>query len=312
MTDIVTLTMNPAVDLSTATDRVEPIRKLRCATAKRDPGGGGINVARVIRRLGGDVAAVFPVGGAIGALLHRSVVQENIQTMVTQVEQETRESFTVFEQSTGCEFRFVLPGPSLQEHEWQQCLELLRALTPRPRYLVASGSLPLGVPDDFYAQATRIVRDWGTRVVIDTSGPALASSLDHGVYLVKPSLREFREMLGAPLRSEAEQVAAARSIVESGKAEIVALTLGERGAILATREAAWRAPALPIKARSAVGSGDSFLGAMIWQLASGSSLEQAFRYAVAAGSAALLTPGTELCSREDMEWLLPRVVIEAL
>ncbi len=312
MSDIVTLTMNPAIDLSTATDRVEAVRKLRCATELRDPGGGGINVARVVRRFGVHVAALFPVGGEIGELLRRCVSLEGIHTIVTEIAHETRENFTVFEESTGREFRFVLPGPPLSENEWRRCLDLAAGLIPHPRYLVVSGSLPTGVPDDFYVHLTRLARGWGAKVVLDTSGPALGATLQEGVYLVKPSLREFRELLGEPLREEADWVAGCRRIIDGGQAEIVALTLGERGAIVAAGDAVWRARPLPITPRSAVGAGDSFLGAMIWQLAGGASLDQAFRYAVAAGSAALLTPGTELCRRDDVERLLPDVAIEKL
>ena len=161
MTDIVTITPNPAVDLSTAVDRIMPVAKLRGQSQRRDPGGGGINVARVIRRLGGDARAIYPVGGAIGKLLRRLLDQEGVASHTWTIEGETRENFFVDEISAGKQYRFILPGPRLHEFEWKECLKLVSALDPFPRFLVASGSLPDGVPDDFFAQVARIAKQRG-------------------------------------------------------------------------------------------------------------------------------------------------------
>jgi 6-phosphofructokinase 2 len=303
MRAIHTLTMNPAIDVSTAVGHMTPVHKLRCAAAQRDPGGGGINAARVITRLGGVVTAIFPVGGVTGQLLRRLVTAEGIECLTSEVSDETRLSFTVLENETGDEYRFVLPGPTLCEPEWQQCIDMLAVISDRPDMLVVSGSLPPGVPEDFYARLARLAKGWGTKVVLDTSGPALKAALGEGLYLIKPNLRELRELTGAPLGDEEAWIAACRDLVETGKAEVVALTLGHQGALLVARGLALRAPALPIKPVSAVGAGDSFVGAMVWSIADGADIKDAFRYGVAAGSAALLTPGTELCTREDVERL---------
>ena len=307
MTAVHTVTMNPAVDVSTAVDRMTPVHKLRCTGAQRDPGGGGINVARVVSRLGGIARAIFPVGGATGEQLHRLVVAEGIECLVTEIADETRLSFTVLENETGNEYRFVLPGPMLGDVELQNCFDLLAAMSDRPGMLVISGSLPRGVPDDFYARLVRLAKTWSKKVVLDTSGLALQAALTEGVYLIKPNLREFCELTGAPLDDEETWLPACRELITTGKAEIVALTLGHRGALLAGHDFAWRAPALPIKPVSTVGAGDCFVGAMVWALAGGADMKNAFRYGVAAGSAALLTPGTGLCTREDVERLYPAV-----
>lgn len=312
MTDIVALCMNPAIDMSTSVERVLPIRKLRCTTAKRDPGGGGINVARVVRRLGADVTAVYPAGGLTGQLLQRLVDQEGVQSLIAHATEETREDFTVLEQATDSQFRFVLPGPQLAEREWRSCLDLLTSFKGPPKFLVASGSLPPGVPDDFYARIARLVKDMGAKFILDTSGPPLQAALKEGVYLIKPNLRELSELGHTPLEGQGAWVEASRSLVSGGGAEIVALTLGHKGALLATRDQIWRAQPLPIKPVSAVGAGDSFLGGMVWSLVSGHGLETAFRYGSAAGSAAILAPGTELCRPQDVERLFGQVVIHAI
>ena len=198
----------------------------------------------------------------------------------------------------------------LRESEWRGCLDILAATQPRPKFIVASGSLPPGVPDDFYAQAAGIARKLGAKFILDTSGAPLAAALEHGVYLIKPNLREMCELAGTPLAGQGDWIAAARRIIDAGKVEVVALSLGHLGALLVTRDQALRSPALPIKPVSAVGAGDSFLGAMVFSLAKGDSLADAFRLGVAAGSAALIHEGTELCQPADVHRLLAQVTIE--
>jgi len=309
---ICTLTMNPALDVSTFVDRIVPAIKLRCAAGRQDPGGGGINVARVASRLGHNVTAVYPIGGATGNRLSQLVDAEGIRSATIQLKGETRQSFTVLEKETGNEYRFVLPGPRLGKREVRRILEALQSIAVQPRFMVMSGSLPSGVPEEVYGQAARISKAQGARVVLDTSGPPLRAALSNGVYLVKPNLRELRELTSAPLVDLRTQVSACRELVEKRQAEIVALTLGEQGAVLVTRDRGLRAQPVSIRPASSVGAGDSFLGAMVWALANELSLEDSFRYAMAAGSAALLTPGTELCKKKDVQRLYREVRLAPL
>lgn len=310
MTDIVTFTPNPAIDVSTSVDRIVPVRKLRCSALQRDPGGGGINVARVIKRLGGDVAAVYPVGGATGQLLRRLVEQAQIPSLTSDVADETREDFSVTEVSSGKQYRFVLAGPPVTEPEWRACLDLLASIRPHPRFVVASGSLPPGVPDDYYARVARIAKNWNARMVLDTSGPPLAAAIEEGVYLIKPNLRELGELVGTPLTDPSAWENAGRRLVNTARVEAVALSLGHRGAFVATRDLALRAQAIAITPKSSVGAGDSFLGAMIWRMACGHAVDDALRYGVAGGAAAMLNTGTMLCRPEDVLRLAAQVVIE--
>ncbi len=312
MPDIVTFTINPAVDISTSVDRVRPVHKLRCAPAQRDAGGGGINVARVVKRFDADVLAVYTAGGPIGEHLKHLVEQEGIRSLAIAIRGDTREDLAVVEVETSAQYRFVLPGPALSESEWRACLDALASLKEKPRFLVASGSLARGVPNDFYGQVVAAMRGSGAKVVVDTSGLPLRRALDAGVYLIKPNLREMRELAGGALDCDDDCVAAARALVKEGRTEVVALTLGHYGAMLVTRSLVLRANAVPIKPISTVGAGDSFLGAMVMRLAAGHDIEDAFRYAVAAGSAALLAHGTELARREDVERLLGAVEVRAV
>lgn len=303
MSAIVTLTMNPALDVSTTTNRVEPTDKLRCGPPRYDPGGGGINVARVVTILGGEAAAVYPAGGPTGEMLRRSLDAIGLVQHVVPISDATRESFTVSESETGKQYRFVLPGPTLSASELRRCLDAVGVLDPRPAYLVASGGFPPGaVPADLSADIVDLAKQTGARLFLDTS-QAMRHAPKGGVFLMKPNLRELSWMLGRTIGGRADQVLAARSLVQDGHAEVIVLSLGADGALLVTDTIAeyFQAPDVPI--RSAVGAGDSMVGAIVFALDHGWSLTDAVRYGVAAGAATIMTPGTELCRREDVERL---------
>ncbi len=312
MTRVITFTPNPAIDVWMSVAKIVPTRKLRCTTAQRDPGGGGINVARVIARLGGNVTALYPIGGVTGRLLHRLVDEEGVASITVAVKEETREDFNLHEEISGAQYRIVMPGPRFSESEWHACLDGLAAIEGNDGIVVASGSLPAGVPDDFYARAARIAACAGAKFILDTSGAPLAAALKEHIYIVKPSRGELSGLVGDASLDEPQCVRAASRLVEAGMTEVVAVTLGDRGALLVTRDGALRAPPLRVKVVGTVGAGDSFLGAMVWSLARGDDIRIAFRYGVAAGSAALLHPGTQLCSAADVHALFGEVVLEAV
>ena len=307
---VATITANPAIDVSASVGQVIPFHKLRCTPEKRDPGGGGINVARVLHRWKTDVTAIFPAGGITGELLKQLVDREGIRRCVVDVAGDTREDITILETGNGKQFRFVFPGASLSDQELQACCDALISLTAKPTMVVVSGSLPPGAPTNFFARVLRLAKGLGARPVVDSSGPALSEALDEGVYLAKPNLRELAHLVGRGLTQEAEWLEASRNLVAAGRVEILALTLGERGALAVTRDGAWRAYAPSVHAVSTVGAGDSFLAGMILCLSGGANTAEALQYAVAAGTAALLAPGTELARPAETDNLLARVRVE--
>jgi len=309
---ILCLTMNPALDLFTVVDRVQPAHKLRCGPALMHPGGGGINVARVVHRLGGEVLALYLAGGLTGQTLGRLLTEEGLPGLALPIAGETRESFTAHETASMQDYRFVLPGPMVQAHEWQACLDHIAALPSAPSYLVASGSLPPGVPVDFYARLARLAQQCGIRLVLDSSGPALAAALEVGVFLFKPSLRELSELTGQTLDQEADWHRAASGLVRDGTAQLVALSLGEQGALLASADRVLRSAALPVAVNSTIGAGDSFVGGLVAGLCRGLALDAAFALAMAASAAALRSSGTALCDALEVQRLLPQVVIGRL
>ena len=304
---IVTLTMNPAIDVATSVPQVISDRKMRCGTPELDPGGGGINVARVIIRLGGEVLALATSGGATGGLLEELLAREGVPRVALPVRERTRENLNVREESSGRQFRFVLPGPLLSEIEWRACLREIARLDPFPEYLVASGSLPPGVPTDFYASLARLARDRGSRLVVDASGEPLRRALDAGVYLFKPSLAEFRALTERPAAEEEELALLARDLVRSGRSRAVVLSLGAGGILWVTDSEGERltAPAVPVL--SGVGAGDSLVAGIVLALARGLPVPAAMRYGLAAATASVMNEGTRLCCLEDVERLLPSV-----
>lgn len=288
-----TLTLNPSIDVSSDTETVEPERKVRTMHERIDPGGGGINVARVLHRLGTSVEAIYLAGGATGGSLDELLKRAGLARRLVPIADDTRTSLTIHEHSTGKEYRFVPEGPTITPAELDACLDAIA--TASCDYFVASGSLPPAVRDDFYATVGAKIRESGGRFILDTSGAELRAALDAGgIYLLKSSYEE----LDAP---------EAADIVGSGKAEQVALTCGAEGAQLITVDGTLALPSVRLETVSTVGAGDSFLAGMTHGLATGLPPAEAFRIALAAGAAATLSPGTDLAYPDNVWRLLEQV-----
>lgn len=299
MTDrIVTLTLNPAVDASCATDRVRPLHKVRTTNERFDPGGGGINVARVINELGGASFAVFLAGGRSGDVLEHLVHDAGVMSHRIAIDEPTRVSHVVFEERSGQEYRFTPEGPSINETEWRHALDFIEMIDVD--FVVASGSLARGVPEDIYARLARDLKARDGRLVLDTSGGPLAAAVEEGVYIAKPSRGEFAALVGRSLDAPGDLEAAARDFVANGRVELLAVTLGHDGALLASKDGVRWLTTPQVEAKSAVGAGDSFVGGIVHGLSTGESIDRAFALGVAAGTATVLTSGTELCRREDV------------
>lgn len=312
MRSVVTLTLNPAIDASTTVDRVVPEDKLRCAPTHYEPGGGGINVARVLHRLGVEARALFTSAGTTGAQLAGLVRAHQVPASTIPVSGETRTNFTVYETSSTQQYRFGAPGPELSEADRERIVDTLWALEPRPGIVVLSGSLPPGAPDDFYARIRKSFPD-DLEVVLDSSGAALSAGLKAGGYaLVKPNLRELAELSGRELESDAAIVAAARSLVDAGRSRWVVVSLGAGGALGVSADHALmlRAPTVPVQSK--VGAGDSMVAGLVHGLATDAPPEAMLQQGVAAGAAAVMTPGSELSRAEDIHRLAPLVQIVSL
>ncbi len=305
MTSILTVTLNPALDVSGDTEIIRATRKCRTLNERYDPGGGGINVARVIKTLGGDTEALFLAGGETGDLLDRLLEEKHIRRQRISIPGMTRIGFMVRETSTGLEYRFVPEGPPIPPDAVAPCLDAVAR--HNGDYVVVSGSLPAGTPTDLYAQMAGIAARRGAKFVLDSSGAGLRVTLEKArVHLIKPSIGELEQLVSEKLDIDGACRAAAQ-IVSRGAAEIVAVTLGADGAIIADADGTEFVSAVHVRVRSAVGAGDSFLAAMTLALTEGRPTREAFRFGIAAGAAAAMTPGTELCRREDVMKLYLRM-----
>jgi 6-phosphofructokinase 2 len=307
MGNIVTLSINPALDKSTQVENVVPEYKLRCATPEWQAGGGGVNVARVIKRLGGSPLVVLTAGGPQGMMLRDLLDEDEVAQEVIPIAGLTRESFAVRETTSNQQYRFSVPGPRLSTSEWQVCLSTIKNLDPRPDYLVLSGGLPPGVPDDFYGRIAQWARESGIKVILDTHHEPLCHAVDAGVYLLKPNLRELRQLTGQKLEDEERQRRVLLGIIEQGGAQFIILSLGAAGAVFANSEGTKHLRAPTVKIRSKIGAGDSMVGGIVWALASDYTPLEAAKFGVAAGAAAVMTPGTELCQRNDAVELFKKI-----
>lgn len=298
---IVTLTLNPALDKSTTIKQLVPEEKLRCEEPTYEPGGGGINVSRAIRIMGGETLAIYLAGGPAGQKMEELLREEGIEQKLIKGKQNTRENFMVMESSTNNQFRFGMPGAEVSREELDACLQAIKELPDEVEYLVASGSLPPGAPDDFYGKIAQMAQERNIQCVVDTSGKALQKAAEMGVCLMKPNLRELSQMAGKEKISAMEQEEIANQIIEEGKAKMLIVSLGARGAMLATKEKIEYVVPPTVSQQSTVGAGDSMVAGIVLSLSRGDELSDVIKWGVAAGTAATMTPGTELCRKEDVE-----------
>ncbi len=307
MAGIVTVTLNPSIDTSCRVSQVMAEHKLRCSEPVHEPGGGGINVSRAVRKLGGESLALFPAGRHFGGLLKNLLRHEGVEFRQVEIAGQTRENFIVREETSGQQFRFGLPGPTMREEECGAVLTLLDSLESRPEYLVGSGSLPPGTLPDFYALLGKKAAVLGAKYIVDTSGEALCRAAESPVYLIKPNRRELSQLAGEEILEEDDLADAALRLINEGISEIVVVSLGAGGAMLVTREGCRRIHAPSVQAVSMVGAGDSMTAGMVLGLTRGLPIIEAAMFGVAAGTAAVMTPGTELCRREDTERLYEKI-----
>lgn len=298
MAKILSIALNPAIDISSDAERVRHTHKTRTQNQRQDPGGGGVNVARVIVELGGACELLYLSGGPTGTLLESMLAPLDIRQHVVKIHDPVRIAYNVRDLSTNLEYRFVPEGPLVREDELTPVFDVLTKC--RADYVVASGSLPRGVPESTYARIADIVSGYGGRLVLDTSGDALRATLSCAkAFLIKPSLGELQDFLGRKLHHGSVGPAAQR-MARDGIAQLIAVTLGADGAVLASADQIVYVPAIEVPVQSAVGAGDSFVAAMTLGLAEGHAPADAFRFGLAAGAAAVMTAGTEMCRKEDV------------
>jgi len=295
---IITLTLNPAIDKSTTAPAFVPEKKLRCTTPVIEAGGGGINVARVLKRLGIDAGCMYLSGGFNGTLLQQLLERENILTMPVDIKNDTRENMVVYDAAADLQYRFCMPGPQVAENEWQQCLQQIDAMQ-QVQYIVASGSMPPGVPDNFFSLLAAMAKKKNAKLVADTSGGALKAAVNEGVYLLKPNLGELSALTGIAELNMKSVHKVAKEIINNGGCEVMIVSMGAAGALLITKEIQQQISTPPVKRKSTVGAGDSMIAGIVYSLVANKTIIEAAQFGVACGTAATMNAGTALCKPSD-------------
>jgi len=300
MEKIITLTLNPAIDKTTYTAKILPERKLRCTHPTYEPGGGGINVSRALAHLGVSNEAMYLAGGYTGSFFQQLIAQENINSIVIPIKGNTRTNIVVVEESTHLQYRFGMESPPVFEEEWKECLEELEKLNGY-EYIVASGSLPAGVPLDFFGRVAAIVKKRKAKLVIDTSGEALQHAVTEGVFMIKPNLNELSSLYGVDELKRDNVVEAARSVIAKGGCEALVVSMGPEAALLITQNENIRVVPPNVEVKSTVGAGDSMVAGILYALSKKWSWSDVLKYGVACGTSATMNDATGLCKKDQVE-----------
>ena len=308
---IYTLTLNPALDRTILVNKLVFDDANRIVSEQRYAAGKGVDVSRVVMELGGDTLAFGFVGGYNGAELEDRLNRAGVPTDFTHISSETRTNIIVRDLESNSLTELNARGPQATQVEYEALLEKLRQYKFKPGFLAASGSVPPGVPTQVYQQVVAIANSKGLKAVVDADGELLRLAIEAGPFMIKPNLHELRRLLDRQLEEISDVVAAARMLRERG-VEIVLVSLGQDGAVMACQEGSFLAKPPEVKAISPVGAGDSLVAGFVLGLDIGLSLCESLRLGVAAGAATALTPGTELCRYEDVYRLKREVSIEAV
>lgn len=309
MKTIGTVTVNPSIDQHISIDKLVKDDALRAREARRDPGGKGINVSRAVQELGGRSVAFGISGGCAGYMLKSLMAEKEIPFEAVELPQESRINVIITDRSDGTQTRISAIGPRMSLADIDLLVDKILAHKPTPEWWVLGGSLPPGAPNDLYVRLIRELQGRGAKCLLDADDEVFKLGVQANPYLIKPNEYEFERLVGRSLPDEGALLQAAREVAVRG-VQVVALTLGRKGALVVTPNQAFRASTPPVEVKSKVGAGDSFLAGCVLALSQGRPLEEALRLAMAAGAAAVMNDGTQLCRRQDVERLVPQVTIE--
>lgn len=311
---ILTVTLNPALDLSTAADSVVPDLKLRCDKPVVDPGGGGINVSRAIQIIGGQSTAMVALGGATGQRMADMLKGAGLSVLRLTAPGETRHSLAVTDRATGGQYRFVMPGPEWHMSQLTATMAAIAEAALAGGWVVVSGSNPPGIAPGFEQMLTVRLKDGRARLLVDTSGDALRALAGSSipVDVLRMDSHEAEGLAGRPLPDRADSADFAASLVRNGAARAVIVARGADGSVIAEPDGAWHAAAAPVPVVSAVGAGDSFVAGFVLAMARGWPTPEALALGAAAASAAVMTPATELCRAEDVRHFYSQRVVTRL
>jgi len=305
---IATITLNPSLDEHIVVNGLVVDESNRWVRLHRYAGGKGIDVSRAIHEMGGITTAYGFIGGGNGRDMEILLDEEEVPFSFTPIKRETRTNVIITDTKTSQQTRIGAPGPHISKRELERFFKKLQQIYPRPDLIAAGGSVPPGVPLNIYYDIVVEAKSLGIRTILDSEGKWLEEGIKAKPYLIKPNVHEAEMLAGKELASEEAIIETALDLVESG-IEVAVISRGKDGIIVVTKGSLFKVVPPQVKVRSAVGAGDCTIAGLSLKLAYGEPLIEACRLAVAMGTAAMLTPGTELCHRADVERLLPQIQV---
>jgi len=304
--DVITLTVNPALDKSALVDGLVPEQKLSCYSIRTQPGGGGINISRILSRLQTESTCFFTSGGDNGKYLESLLSKEDLNFTGISVKEATRENLSVSDTRTNLQYRFGMPGNSISKSEMDQIFAAICQQVKLNDILVLSGSLAQHMPDDFYAQMIKYVENKNLKIIVDTSGSALLKTIEAllPIYLIKPNQKELAQLAGETFLSNKEQENFALHLVNDKHIKYVVVSLGPKGAFIASKTGVIYQRAPSIKVKSTIGAGDSLVAGLVYGIKNNFSAQEMLKFGVACGAATTMSEGTDLASQESINFVL--------
>ena len=311
MSSIYTVTLNPALDKTVRVPNFAVDQVNRITWIRQDAGGKGINVSKVIAKLGGESTAIAVLAGQTGQWIANALVENNIKVQAIAVPGETRTNLKVVDTESGTNTDINKPGPEVTDSVLEQALVDVVSRTSAGDIVVLSGSLPRGASTDTYARWTHAMRSAGLKVYLDADGAALSAGLEQKPYFTKPNDHELSAMLNREL-TNVDEIAAAASEIVAGGIDTVCVSMGGNGAVYATADEVWYASPVKVKVGSTVGAGDSVVAAFAFADARDLSTEDALRLAMATGAANVMESGTQAAERSVVDSLIKKVQLTRL
>lgn len=308
---IVTVTMNPAIDKTVEIDALLPGGLNRIQRVEYDAGGKGINVSKTVHEMGGETVAAGFLGGNAGKTIENVLQEKGICTDFIWVQGETRTNTKVFEKS-GAVTELNEPGPVITKEQCQELLGKLETYAKAGTLFVLAGSIPKGMDRDIYAKIIRLAHEKKAEVLLDADGDLFRMALEAGPDIIKPNRAELEEYAGMDYRASEEELMRVAEGLKAKGIHTVAVSMGKSGAMLMKGDYQVKCPSLNVKAHSTVGAGDAMVAALAYAWDKGLDEEETIRLCMATSAGAVTTIGTKPPSRELIDELKSKVIIERI
>ena len=309
---IYTVTLNPAIDKEVQVDNLEFNHVLRAKNEHIDFGGKGFNISRFLKQFDIQNISLGFIGGNAGSILDKGLHGLNIKTDFIHIKGETRTNISYLDHNSSRYIKVNEPGPKITSEEQDQLIHKIDSLTVEGDWWVLAGSLPRGIASDFYAKLIKKINAKGAKTILDTSGDAFHQGCLAKPFLIKPNEIEAEQLLNRKITDSINQYSKAAQDIQKQNITNVVLSLGDRGAILATETSVFYAESIKIDEGNPIGAGDSMVAGMLISLSQNKQMKEAFAFGIACGTATATMPGTQLGNSEQVNDILQKVKIKKI